>query len=154
MTDYIAGIEESPGNPVHFQSHLLKHLLKNRKDFYQKNKNYHCHHAKHDQRIGDSASDLLGDFLFLFIMFGKTVHNFIQAAGFLACFYIGIHRCRETADLFQCLGKRTVFFHRTDQRGKYFTVCIGFTFITENMKAFCGGYAGMQKHSHLPAETG
>ena len=51
--DHVACIQKSPGNPVHFHSHLVKYLLKYRQDFYQKDQDHNSHHAKHEQRVSD-----------------------------------------------------------------------------------------------------
>ena len=152
--DHVACIQKSPGNPVHFHSHLVKYLLKYRQDFYQKDQDHNSHHAKHEQRISDCRPYLSGDFFFLFIVGTETFHDLIQAAGFLAGPDIGGHGGGKDPGFLKSPGKRTVFFHGTDQGGENLPVCIGLAFVTEDVKSFRCGYAGMQKHSHLPAEAG
>lgn len=88
----------------------MKDLLEHGENFYKKNQDYYCHHSKHDQRIGDCTSYLLGNFLLLIIMPGEACHDLIQTTGFFACFYIGGHSFWKTAGILKSLGKRTVFF--------------------------------------------
>ena len=50
---------------------------------------------EHEKRIGDCASNLPGCFLFLFIVPGKAVQNFVKTTGLFAGFYISSHGIRK-----------------------------------------------------------
>ena len=93
--DNIAGIQKPAGKSVHFHSHLLEYLPEDRKYFDKKDNNNDSHHDEHEKRIGDCASNLPGCFLFLFIVPGKAVQNFVKTTGLFAGFYISSHGIRK-----------------------------------------------------------
>ena len=94
-SDDISGIQKPTGKSVHFHSHLLENLTEDRKYLDKKNNDYDSHHTEHKKWVGDCTSDLFGSFLFLFVMFRKTVQNFIKTPGLLAGFYVSSHRIRK-----------------------------------------------------------